>query len=120
MKIPTEPIGSIPRPIELVEALQTTESPYLLDIIRNHIKPHQSIFVGVIFPINPRIETTEGLRDNILKTAKYIPIEQLGTTDDCGFYPFCNDISTSRDIDFAKIEIRIRGPLLTSEIIGGV
>lgn len=26
MEIPTEPIGSIPRPIELIEALQTTES----------------------------------------------------------------------------------------------
>ena len=117
MKIPTESIESIPRPIELVEAFLTTQSPYVLDIIHNHIKLHQRIFVGVISPVNPRIEIAEEVRDSILEAAMYILIEQLDTTNDCGFYPFCNDTSTSHDIDFAKIEIRIRGPLLTSEII---
>lgn len=96
------------------------DRPYVLDIIRNNIKPHQKIFVGVISPINPRIETAEEVRDSILEAAKYIPIEQLGTTDDCGFSPFCDDTSTSRDTAFAKIEMRIRGTLLASEIIGGV
>ncbi len=44
MKIPTEPIGSIPRPIELVEALQTTESddptlePLYQEAVRDTIK----------------------------------------------------------------------------------
>jgi 5-methyltetrahydropteroyltriglutamate--homocysteine methyltransferase len=94
--------------------------PYVLDIIRNHIQPHQTIFVGVISPINPRIESAEEVRDSILEAAKYVPIEQLGSTDDCGFSPFCDDTSTSRDTAFAKIGMRIRGTLLASEIIGGV
>ena len=32
-----------------------------------------------------------------------IPLDQLGTTDDCGFSPFISDYSTSRDTAFAKI-----------------
>ena len=95
------------------------DRPYVLDIIRKNIKPHQKIFVGVISPINPRIETAEEIRDRILEAAQYIPIEQLGTTDDCGFSPFCDDTSTSRDTAFAKIEMRIWGTLLASEKIGG-
>ena len=39
----------------------------------------------------------------------YIPADQLGTTDDCGFSPFCDDTSTSRDKAFAKIRARVRG-----------
>lgn len=96
------------------------DRPYVLDIIRKNIKPNQKIFVGVISPINPRIETAEEVRDRIIEAAKYIPIEQLGTTDDCGFSPFCDDTSTSRETAFAKIEARIRGTLMASEIIGDV
>ena len=35
--------------------------------------------------------------------------DQLGTTDDCGFSPFGDDTSTSRDIAFAKIRARVDG-----------
>src|SRR5260221_5438847 len=60
----------------------------VLKIIRKHLRPDQRIFVGVIAPINPDIETAEEVRDRVLEAAEYIPIEQLGTTDDCGFSPF--------------------------------
>ena len=39
----------------------------------------------------------------------YMPVEQLGTTDDCGFSPFFDDRSTDRDTAFAKIRARVRG-----------
>ena len=51
-------------------------------------------------------------RESILDAARHIPIEQLGTTDDCGFAPFSDDISTSRDTAFAKIAARIEPVLL--------
>src|ERR1700722_6794309 len=40
---------------------------------------------------------------------------QLGTTDDCGFAPFADDTSTSRDIAFAKIRARVEGTRLASQ-----
>jgi 5-methyltetrahydropteroyltriglutamate--homocysteine methyltransferase len=90
----------------------------VLKIIRQHLKPEQRIFIGVIAPIDPRVETPEEVRDRVLEAADYIPIPQLGTTDDCGFSPFSDDTSTSRDTAFAKIEARVRGTALASEQLG--
>jgi len=90
----------------------------VLKIIREHMKPDQRIFVGVVAPIDPRIETPEEVRDRTLEAAEHIPIEQLGTTDDCGFAPFCDDTSTSRDTAFAKIQARVEGTELASRILG--
>jgi 5-methyltetrahydropteroyltriglutamate--homocysteine methyltransferase len=89
-----------------------------LKIIRDHLKPNQQAFIGVVNPINPRIETPEEIRDRTLEAANYIPIEQLGTTDDCGFSPFSDDTSTSRDTAFAKIQSRVLGTELASQAIG--
>jgi 5-methyltetrahydropteroyltriglutamate--homocysteine methyltransferase len=91
----------------------------VLKIIRDHMKDDQQVFVGVVSPIDPRVETPEEVRDRVLEAARYIPVGQLGTTDDCGFSPFCDDISTTRDTAFAKIRARVRGTELASEILGG-
>ena len=92
----------------------------VLKIIRDYMKPDQRIFVGVVAPIDPRIETAEEIRDRVLEAAKYIPVEQLGTTDDCGFSPFSDDTSTSRDTAFAKIRARVLGTALAAEVIGTI
>jgi 5-methyltetrahydropteroyltriglutamate--homocysteine methyltransferase len=91
----------------------------VLKIIRAHMKPDQRIFIGVTAPIDPRMETPEEIRDRILEAAKYIPADQLGTTDDCGFSPFCDDTSTSRDTAFGKIQARVLGTALAWKMIAG-
>jgi 5-methyltetrahydropteroyltriglutamate--homocysteine methyltransferase len=91
----------------------------VLKIIRAHMKPDQRIFVGVIAPIDPHIETPEEVRDRILEAAKFIPLEQLGTCDDCGFSPFCDDTTTSRDTAFEKIRARVLGTSLAAEALSG-
>lgn len=88
-------------------------------IIRDYMKPDQRIFIGVVAPIDPRIETPEEVCDRVVEAAKYIPIERLGTTDDCGFSPFSDDTSTSRDTAFAKIRARVLGTALAAEVIEG-
>jgi 5-methyltetrahydropteroyltriglutamate--homocysteine methyltransferase len=91
----------------------------VLKIIREHMKPDQRIFVGVIAPIDPRVETPEAVRDRVLEAAEYIPVEQLGTCDDCGFSPFCDDTTTSRETAFAKIRARVAGTALAAKVLGG-
>ena len=91
---------------------------YVLRIIRDRVKPHQRVFVGVISTIDPRIETPEEVRDRILEAASYIPLGQLGTTDDCGYAPFCDDTSTSRATAFAKIRARVQGTALAARVLG--
>jgi 5-methyltetrahydropteroyltriglutamate--homocysteine methyltransferase len=91
----------------------------VLEIIRDNLKPHQVVFVGVIDPIDPRIETPEEVRDRVMRAAEYIPLAQLGTCDDCGFSPFCDDTTTTRETAFAKIRARVEGTKLASERLEG-
>jgi 5-methyltetrahydropteroyltriglutamate--homocysteine methyltransferase len=91
---------------------------HVLEIIRQYLKPEHTVFVGVVAPIDPHIETPEEVRDRVLEAAEYIPVEQLGTTDDCGFSPFSDDTSTTRDTAFAKIRARVEGTALAAEILG--
>jgi 5-methyltetrahydropteroyltriglutamate--homocysteine methyltransferase len=100
-------------------ALAGEQDPqHVLRIIRANIKADQRAFVGVVAPIDPRVETAELVRDRVLLAAEYIPLDQLGTTDDCGFSPFCDDTSTSRDTAFAKIRARVQGTALAADILG--
>ncbi|ANN18131.1 5-methyltetrahydropteroyltriglutamate--homocysteine methyltransferase [Amycolatopsis orientalis] len=86
-----------------------------LGVIAAHSRPEQRVFVGVTDPIDPRVETAEEVRDRVLQAARYIPAERLGTCDDCGFSPFADDTSTSREIAFAKIAARVEGTRLAAE-----
>ena len=90
----------------------------VLKIIRKFLKPDQRVFVGVVAPIDPHIETPEEVRERVLEAAGFIPVDQLGTTDDCGFSPFSDDTSTSRDTAFAKIRARVLGTSMASEKLG--
>merc|ERR1712232_982793 len=51
----------------------------------------QIAYIGVVDPLNPRVESPEEIRDALVTAAKYIPVDQLGATDDCGFSPFSVD-----------------------------
>ena len=90
----------------------------VLAIIREHVRPGQRVFVGVVDPIDPRIETPEQVCERVRLAARYLSPDQLGTTDDCGFAPFCDDISTTRDSAFAKIRARVAGTALAARALG--
>ena len=90
----------------------------VLRVVAEHSREDQRIFVGVTDPIDPRVETPEEVRDRVLLAARHIPVARLGTCDDCGFSPFADDTSTSREIAFAKIEARVRGTRMAAEQLG--
>jgi 5-methyltetrahydropteroyltriglutamate--homocysteine methyltransferase len=82
--------------------------PALLRVIKEHAKPNHRIFVGVVDPINPRVETPEEVRNRVLEAAEYLPRVRLGTTDDCRFSPFGDDTSMARETAFEKIQLPVR------------
>jgi len=92
---------------------------HVLRIIRKYLKPDQRVFVGVVAPIDPHVETAEEVRDRVLEAAGTIPVAQLGTCDDCGFSPFSDDTSTTRETAFAKIRARVEGTALAAQKLGG-
>jgi 5-methyltetrahydropteroyltriglutamate--homocysteine methyltransferase len=101
-----------------VQLSSEADRPRVLKILGAHAKEGRRIFVGVTDPIDPRIETPAEVRDRILEAAKFIDPARLGSTDDCGFSPFGDDVSTSRDTAFAKIRARVEGNAMASKELG--
>jgi 5-methyltetrahydropteroyltriglutamate--homocysteine methyltransferase len=101
--------------------LQMASEPdrkHVLGIVRQLLRPNHTVFVGVIDPINPNVETAAEVRDRVIEAASILPVAQLGTTDDCGFAPFADDISTAREIAFSKIRARVEGTELAARVLG--
>jgi 5-methyltetrahydropteroyltriglutamate--homocysteine methyltransferase len=94
------------------------DRPRVLQAVADHSREGQQIFVGVTDPIDPRVESAEEVRDRVLEAARFIPLDRLGTTDDCGFSPFGDDTSTARDTAFAKIQARVNGTKLAEVELG--
>lgn len=101
-----------------VQLSSEKDRPRVLGILAEHARGDRRIFVGVTDPIDPNIETVEQVRDRVLEAAKFIDPEFLGTTDDCGFSPFGDDTSTSRDTAFAKVRARVAGTAMASRALG--
>jgi len=87
----------------------------------------QVCFMGVINPLDPTVETPEQVRDDLVLAAKYIPVERLGATDDCGFSPFSRDVKPShgspdfaRDVAMQKISARLEGVRMAREELAPV
>ncbi len=101
-----------------IQLASETDPRRVLGTIAEHSRPDQRIFVGVVDPIDPQVETAEQVRVRVLEAAEFVDPARLGTTDDCGFSPFGDDTSTARDTAFAKIRARVEGTALASQQLG--
>lgn len=114
----------------LIQLASEPDKEHVYKLIGDHIRRDangvkQVAFIGVINPENPRVETPEEVCADLVTAAKYIPKDQLGATDDCGFSPFSIDVKpkhgspdVARDIAFQKIASRIKGAKMASERLG--
>jgi methionine synthase II (cobalamin-independent) len=85
----------------------------------------QMAYLGVTNPLNPRVESPQEIADKLIRAANFIPREQIGSTDDCGFSPFSIDEKPNhgspdfaRDIAFQKITNRVEGARLAADKLG--
>ncbi|MQA81235.1 MAG: hypothetical protein GEV10_22580 [Streptosporangiales bacterium] len=85
----------------------------------------QFAYVGVCNPLNPRVESPDEIRDALVTASRYIPKDQLGSTDDCGYSPFSIDEKPNhgspdyaRDVAFQKIANRVTGTRMAAEQLG--
>ena len=101
-----------------VQLASEADRERVLGILGAYATGERRVFVGVTDPINPRIETPEEVRERVIEAARFIDPANLGTTDDCGFSPFGDDTSTSRDTAFAKVKARIAGTAMASKELG--
>jgi len=95
-----------------IQMASERDRPRVLDIIARERRPDQMIFIGVIDPISEMVETAATVRDRTLEAIEILGPDLLGTTDDCGFSPFGDDMSMARETAFAKIKSRVEGTRL--------
>jgi hypothetical protein len=81
--------------------------------------------IGIINPLNPRIESPEEVKNALVRAASFIPKEYLGATDDYGFSPFNIDEKPNhgspdyaREVAFQKIKNRVEGTRAAAEMLG--
>lgn len=94
------------------------DKPRVLDIIERERQHFQTTFIGVIDPCDTNVETVETVRDRTLEIAEHLQGERFGTTDDCGFSPFGDDIAMARTTAFDKIKARVDGTRLADDMLG--
>ena len=93
---------------------------------RNREGSAPRVLLGVTRPTSPKLETAEEIAEQLVRAARFIPAELIGSTDDCGFSPYLIDEKPrhgspdfARDVAFAKIASRVRGTAQASEELGG-
>ncbi|KAL1968006.1 hypothetical protein VTN77DRAFT_2423 [Rasamsonia byssochlamydoides] len=114
----------------LIQLASEKDKVGIYKLIGGHIRKDakgvkQIAFIGVVNPLNPTVESPDDIADALVTASKYIPIDQLGATDDCGFSPFSIDQKPkhgnpdfARDIAFKKIANRVQGARLAEYVLG--
>jgi 5-methyltetrahydropteroyltriglutamate--homocysteine methyltransferase len=117
MTIPTEPIGSIPRPVKLIEAIAQAGDhgdpklePLYDEAVRDTIKQFEATGSPVII---------DGEQRKYHNFWTYC-VHGLHNTAPDGFkIPFsADDTSTTRERAVAKIRARVEGTRLAEEVLG--
>jgi methionine synthase II (cobalamin-independent) len=114
----------------LIQLASERDKDYVYRLIGENLRDDangvpQFAYIGVINPLNPRVESAEEVRDALVRAANFIPAQRLGATDDCGFSPFSIDEKPNhgspdyaRDVAFQKIANRVQGTRLAAEQLG--
>jgi methionine synthase II (cobalamin-independent) len=114
----------------LIQLASEREKDPVYEAIGQHLRSDadgvaQMAYIGVCVTQSPRPESPQEIADNLIRAANFIPKEQIGSTDDCGFSPFSIDEKPNhgspdyaRDIAFAKIKARVEGTRLAAEKLG--
>ncbi len=97
-----------------IQMASEADKPRVLDIVARERQAAQTTFIGVIDPCDTQIESAETVCERTLEIAEHLKGERFGTTDDCGFSPFGDDVAMARATAFAKIAARVRGTALAA------
>jgi methionine synthase II (cobalamin-independent) len=114
----------------LIQLASERDKDRVYKLIGEHLRTDangvaQMAYIGVINPLNPRVESPEEVRDALIRAANFIPADRLGSTDDCGFSPFSIDEKPNhgspdfaRETAWQKITNRVEGTRLAAEKLG--
>jgi methionine synthase II (cobalamin-independent) len=109
----------------LIQLASERDRERVYRMIGENLRDDQMAYLGVTVTQSPRPESPEEIRDELIAAANFIPKEQLGSTDDCGFSPFSIDEKPNhgspdyaREVAFQKIKNRVEGTRMAAEKLG--
>ncbi|KAG0129501.1 hypothetical protein HOY82DRAFT_505666 [Tuber indicum] len=109
----------------LVQCTSEPDKEKVYELCGRYSHDDQVVFIGVVNPLHPSVETAEEVCDALVTAARYIPKHRLGATDDCGFSPFSNDVKpkhggpdVARDLAFKKMKARCDGAKMANLRLG--
>lgn len=109
----------------LIQMKSERDKDPVYETIGKNLRAGQMAYIGVINVASPRVESPQEVADQLVRASNFIPKEQLGSTDDCGFSPFSIDEKPNygspdyaRDVAFEKIKSRVEGSRLAAEKLG--
>lgn len=114
----------------LIQLASEKDKDHVYQLIGQHSRDDangvpQVAMIGVIDPLNPKVESPQEVSQALVRAANFIAKERLGATDDCGFSPFSVDLKPkhgsldhARDVAFQKITNRVQGVAMASEQLG--
>ncbi|KAM9956092.1 hypothetical protein ACTFIW_005948 [Dictyostelium discoideum] len=88
-----------------IELASEPNKDQIIQRVAANIKENQKVFFGVT-KISQSVESVDEIFNTIVQIADRLPIGRFGITDSCGFSPFYDDQSCSRDIAFEKMKNR--------------
>ena len=97
-----------------IQMASEADKPRVLDIVARERQAEQTTFIGVIDPCDTAVESAGTVCERTLEIAEHLKATRFGTTDDCGFSPFGDDVAMARATAFAKIKARVEGTALAA------
>ena len=77
----------------------------------------KNLYLGFVSHLAKDVETPERVAERIIMASKFLG-KTPGASECCGYSPFCNDLTTTRDWAFEKIKARVDGTKIASKKLG--
>ena len=78
---------------------------------------NKKIYHGFVSHLAKDVETPERIAERVILANGILGVTP-GVSECCGYSPFCNDLTTTREWAFEKIRARVAGAKLASEKLG--
>jgi 5-methyltetrahydropteroyltriglutamate--homocysteine methyltransferase len=73
-----------------------------------HVQPHATAVLGLVTTKEPALESQDGLKRRIDEASRYVPLERLALSTQCGFASVAAGNAITSDEQKRKLELVVR------------
>ena len=88
----------------------------VLDCLKDNMG-NKNLYLGFVSHLAKDVEVPSRVAERIVMATKFLG-KPIGASECCGYSPFCNDLTTTREWAFEKIRARVEGAKIASKQLG--